>query len=211
MNIDVEGLPGNSNVEKAKEIREIRKNDDDVSKTRTSVVKGRVRNKTTGTRLSDIFIAEDVKSVAAHVFDNLIVPRFKVLIVDTINSAARALLLGETVVDGPRRRDPAGNVSYNSIYDSPRASKSNRTSSGFRYNELIFDTYGDAQFVLDSMDEMLASAGEVTIADMYEAADRTCPFTYTYYGWTSIANAKIVSDPDGFWIKMPKARQLRSH
>lgn len=211
MNIEVNNLPGNSNMEKAQAIREIRKNEDDVTKPRNSVAKGRIRKKSTSARLSEVFVAEDIKSVAAHVFDNLIVPRFKVLIVDTISSAARAFFLGESVIDRPGRRDPAGNVSYNSIYDSPKTTMSRKTSNGFGYAELIFDTYGDAQLVLDKMDEILADSGEVSIADMYEAADRSCPFTYTYYGWTNTASAKIVSDSDGYWIKMPKARQLKEH
>lgn len=211
MKIDINDLPGNSNTEKAQAIRESRKNEDDIVSPKNSVAKGRIRKKRSSAKISEVFIAEDIKSVATHVFDNLIVPRFKVLLVDTISSAARAFFLGESVIDSPRRRDPAGIVSYNSIYDSPKASVSRNTSKRFDTSELIFDSYGDAQLVLDMMDEILADSGEVTIADMYEAADRSCPFTYTYFGWTNTASAKIVSDSDGYWIKMPKARQLKEH
>lgn len=212
MNINIDDLPGNSNTQKAKEIREIRKNEDDVTPKRKAVAKARVRKQATTTRISDIFVAEDIKSVANHVFSNLIIPRFKVLIVDTITSAARAFFLGESVIDGSSaRRDSSGLIPYNSIYRTKTTvrSSSDQGRSIFRYNDLIFDNYGDARLLLDTLDEMIADSGEVSVSDMYAAVDRSCPYTYEYFGWKNISSAKIVSDTEGYWIKMPRPVQLK--
>lgn len=212
MNINIDDLPGNSNTQKAKEIREIRKNEDDVTPKRKAVAKARVRKQSTTTRISDIFVAEDIKSVANHVFSNLIIPRFKVLIVDTINSAARAFFLGESVIDGSSaRRDSSGLIPYNSIYRTKTTvrSSSDQGKSIFRYDDLLFDNYGDARLLLDTLDEMIADSGEVSVSDMYAAVDRSCPYTYEYFGWKNISAAKIVSDTDGYWIKMPRPVQLK--
>lgn len=214
MNINVNDLPGNSNMQKAKDIREARRNEDDVTKPSQVVAKGHIRKTSTATRISDVFVAEDIKSVANHVFSNLIVPRFKVLIVDAISSAARAFFLGESVIDGSAARmSNSGNVPYNSIYGSKTTVRTTPSSgSGFQYNEqIIFDTYGDAKLLLDKMDDMIVDAGEVSISDMYAAAGRSCPYTYEYYGWKNISSAKIVSDSGGYWIKMPKPIQLKRY
>lgn len=212
MNINIDDLPGNSNTQKAKEIREIRKNEDDVTPKRKAVAKARVRKQATTTRISDIFVAEDIKSVANHVFSNLIIPRFKVLIVDTITSAARAFFLGESVIDGSSaRRDGSGLIPYDSIYGTKTTvrSSSDKGRSIFRYDDLLFDNYGDARLLLDTLDEMIADSGEVSVSDMYAAVDRSCPYTYEYIGWKNISSAKIVSDTDGYWIKMPRPIQLK--
>lgn len=212
MNINIDDLPGNSNTQKAKEIREIRKNEDDVTPKRKAVAKARVRKQATTTRISDIFVAEDIKSVANHVFSNLIIPRFKVLIVDTITSATRAFFLGESVIDGSSaRRDNSGLIPYNSIYGTKTTvrSSSDQGRSIFRYDDLLFDNYGDARLLLDTLDEMIADSGEVSVSDMYAAVDRSCPYTYEYFGWKNISSAKIVSDTEGYWIKMPRPVQLK--
>lgn len=212
MNINIDDLPGNSNTQKAKEIREIRKNEDDVTPKRKAVAKARVRKQATTTRISDIFVAEDIKSVANHVFSNLIIPRFKVLIVDTITSSARAFFLGESVIDGSSaRRDGSGLIPYDSIYGTKTTvrSSSDKGRSIFRYDDLLFDNYGDARLLLDTLDEMIADSGEVSVSDMYAAVDRSCPYTYEYIGWKNISSAKIVSDTDGYWIKMPRPIQLK--
>lgn len=214
MNINVNDLPGNSNMQKAQDIREVRRNEDDVTKPSKAVAKGHIRKTSPATRISDVFVAEDIKSVANHVFSNLIVPRFKVLIVDAISSAARAFFLGESVIDGSAaRQSGSGYTPYNSIYGGVKTTVKTSSSSGygFQLNETIeFDTYGDAKLVLDKMDEMLMDAGEVSISDMYAAADRSCPYTYEYYGWKNISSAKIVLDSSGkYWIKMPKPISLK--
>ena len=42
--------------------------------------------------------------------------------------------------------------------------------------------------VLDSLDDMMEESGVVTIADLYSAAELSCPYTAYYYGWTDISS-----------------------
>jgi hypothetical protein len=49
----------------------------------------------------------------------------------------------------------------------------------------------------------------VTVADMYDMADLTAPYTANDYGWKSVVNADIVRARDGGWIlKLPNARPI---
>lgn len=180
-----------------------------------AVAKGHIKKRSTIAKLSDIFVAQDIKSVGSFVFERVVVPALQRLAVDTINSIARGIFMGESAIGSGNigNRSPAGHTSYNSIYDGSQPkgalSSSRKTHGDYQFAELVFDSYGEAQLVLDKMDECLADAGVVSIADMYQFADVSCPFTGNYYGWTNISTAKIVADSDGYWIKMPKARQIK--
>lgn len=178
-----------------------------------AVAKGRVKKDSTSRKLSDIFIVEDIETVGSFVLERVVIPALQRLAVDTINSIARGIFMGEGAIGSGNTgsRSPANMVSYNSMYDNgAKGTISRRNTSGdTRFAELMFDSYGEAQLVLDKMDECLADSGVVTIADMYGFADVSCPYTGNYYGWTNISAAKIVADSDGYWIKMPKARQIK--
>lgn len=194
--------------------------ENDTGKTETptgpiAVAKGHVKKRSSITKISDIFVAQDIKSVGSFVFERVVVPALQRLAVDTINSVARGIFMGESAIGSGNvgNRSPASHTSYNSIYDAsqPKAtvSSNHRTKGDYQFAELVFDSYGEAQLVLDKMDECLSDAGVVTIADMYQFADVSCPFTGNYYGWHNISTAKIVADSDGYWIKMPKARPVK--
>lgn len=214
MKIDIPDLPGNSNMEKATKEREVRKNEDDVTPKRHAVVKGHVKQKQTKTTLADLIIKQDFHSAAEFAFINVIIPRFQNLVVDTITSVIRGIFLGENSVpssNGFRTRPVSSIVNYNKMHTSSsittKAAKV--ANSGFKYNIVTLDSYGDAQLVLDKMEEMLETQGYVSIADMYECVDASCPYTYNYYGWTDISKAKIVEDGGEYWIKLPSAYQIK--
>lgn len=213
MKIDVSDLPGNSNMEKAANVREARRNEDDVTP-KNAIVKGHIKKRSSAERISEVFIAQDLKTVAGVVFERVIIPNLRRLAVDTIDSIARGVFMGDDSVGASRgERNPLRNTSYYSYYENNSGAKattaSHKTPGQYRFAELIFDSYGEAQLVIDKMDECLEDCGVVTIADMYGFADVTCPYTGNYYGWTNIASAKIVADSDGYWIKMPKAKPIK--
>ena len=64
---------------------------------------------------------------------------------------------------------------------------------------------GEAQDVLDRMDELMDTYGLVRVADLYDLVGITGNYTDNKYGWTNIRNAEIVRVRDGYMIKMPRA------
>lgn len=176
------------------------------------VAKGEIRKKPATTRLSDIFIAQDIKSVGSYVFERVIVPALQNLAVNTINSVARGVFLGEGAINtfNDTKRMGNGHTSYNSMYGRTQTKTYIGTaSSRVSFEELSYDDYGDAQLVLDVLDECIQNSGYATIADLYEASQRTCPYTGEYFGWRDISKARIVQDGDKWWLKMPKAMEIR--
>ena len=217
MKIDTSELPGNSNMEKAKRIREEReqKNEPELSTAKRPVVRGHVEKRKT-VHLSDVFIAQDVAGVIINTGKNVVVPRLRQLLYEIVNNAARGIFLGEPVaefsVSPNRKRD------YNSISNTPRSfTNSNRTDisaaspgGAFYSDDVKFEDYGQARLALDILDEIMEDSGVVTIADLYGTVDdHTAPFTGNYYGWTDISSAKIKTDGNRYWIKLPRPRQLK--
>lgn len=72
----------------------------------------------------------------------------------------------------------------------------------------MFETRGEADAVIDQMGAVIDQYNVVTVADMYDMADLTAPYTSNKYGWTSIRDARVERVRDGYVIKMPKARPI---
>ena len=177
------------------------------------VVSGNVKTKkkTEIRKFTDIFVAEDLASVAEHLWYEVAVPSLKRLIEDLGVGGIRKLLYGKDDVKGSERGFSVPKISYRNYYDQdkrdPRASNRDdyRSRGRFDYDDLVFDTRGDAEVVLTQMDEMLDRFKVVTVLDMYDAAGVTAPYTADKYGWTNLHDAKIVPVRDGYVIKLPRA------
>ena len=133
---------------------------------------------------------------------------------NTINSIARGIFLGEGAINTFREngsKPTTGYTPYGSMYQngSSARSASHKTPGRFQFDELDYADYGEAQLVLDALDECIANAGVATIADMYAASDRTCPYTGYYYGWKDISKARIIQEGDRWWLKMPRAIEIK--
>lgn len=163
-------------------------------------------------KLADVFISEDVKNVKSYVLMDVLVPTIKKAIVDIVTDGINMIFFGGT---GPRKGSSnISKVSYGSYYghqnDNRGANTQASTGSSFDYGVISFPTRGDAEAVLDEMNNVIDRYGFVTVADMFDIADITHPYTSAKYGWTNIATAEISRGRDGYIIKLPKARPIDS-
>lgn len=173
---------------------------------RQKVVGGKVATKKNNARkFADIFIAEDIGSVKDHVLMEILVPAISNTILDIITNAAD-MVFGK--YSGNKKRK-GSRISY-SRYSDPREERRSgtRAQSRFDYEDIIFDSYGDAEIVLDEMDNLIEKFHEVTVADLYDLAGLNAPFTANKYGWENIATAKPMRVSGGYALKLPKARLL---
>ena len=102
-------------------------------------------------------------------------------------------------------------ITYRNYYDSPRNSMPSRNEpqrSRFDYDDIVFESRGEAELVREQMVDMIERYGFVTVADMYDMADLTSPYTSNKYGWTNIRSAEAVRVRDGYILKLPKAMPI---
>lgn len=177
------------------------------------VVSGTVKTKkkSEARKFADVFITEDIHSVKTYVFSDVIVPAVVDLIEDIVVGGIRMVLRGDSSSRRDRRsrdRDYTNYSRFSSGRDRDRdRDRDRRRESGsrFDYEELIFETRGDAEAVRDELEEEIEKYGMVTVAALYDMADRTAPYTANRYGWTNIRHADIVRTRDGYIIRLPRA------
>ena len=139
-------------------------------------------------KFADVFISEDVNNVKSYIVMDVLVPAIKKAISDIVTNGIDMILYGE-----------AGKKDYT----APKS----RTS--YEYDELLFETRGDAESVLDAMNEIIAQYEVVSVADLYDLANVSNDnYAANKYGWTDIAGCRAVRVRDGYILKLPKPMPL---
>lgn len=170
------------------------------------VISGKVKKKQNNTRkLTNIFISEDASNVKSYILMDVLVPAIKKAVSDIVRDGIDMLLYGE-----PHGRKSSSNAPYVSYrnYSDKRSSERRTTHvrSGYNFDDISLETRGEAEEVLDRMDEMIETYGIVTVADLYDLVGLNHNFTDNKYGWTNLRNAQPVRDRDGYYIlKLPRA------
>ena len=169
------------------------------------VVTGKVKTKkkSEASKLKDVFISEDVSNVKSYIFMDVLIPAAKKAISDIVSNGIDMILYGET-----RSRKSSSGASYVSYRDySRRADRrdSSWTRVGYDYDDIILETRGEAEDVLERMNELIDTYDVVSVADLYDLVGKSCNYTDNKYGWTNIRNAEPIRVRDGYLLKMPKA------
>ena len=176
------------------------------------VVTGNVRTKKKSDirKIADIFISEDISNVKSYILMDVLVPAIKKAIDDVVSDGIHMLLY-----NGDHRhekRPMASKVSYGQYFDKDRRDvrPTSISRSGFDYDEIVFDSRGDAEAVLSAMQDVIDQFGKVTVGDLYDLAEvTTTNYAVNKYGWADIRSAEPFRLRDGGYIlKMPKALPL---
>lgn len=190
------------NSYKYKEQQKALTTDKKIEKVVKGTVKTRKRNGVT--KLKDVFVNEDAKNVKSYIFSDVLVPAIKKLLYDIVNDGASMLLFGNT--SAGRKKTIGSNVSYRQFYDTKVDDRRPVPSSRFDYDDLIFESRGEAEAILSRMDEVIDVYGSVTVADLYDMCELTAPYTSNRYGWSNIQTAEVARLRDGGYVlKLPRA------
>lgn len=175
------------------------------------VVRGSVKAKKKSEiqKFASVFIQEDAQKVKSYILMDVLVPSLKKAISDIVTNGIDMMLYGEA--GRTKKSGTASKVSYRNYYDKRedrRDYNSNRTRSGYDYDDIIVDNRGEAEEVLSRMDELIATYGIVSVADLYDLVGITGNYTDNKYGWTDIRSASVVRVRDGYMLKLPRALPL---
>ena len=164
------------------------------------VVTGKVKTKKKSEvrKFADIFISEDVSNVKSYILMDVLVPAVKKAISDIVVDGIDMILYGER--RGDKRRGNSSKVSYRNYYDR----REDRFADEGSRRTIILDSRGEAEEVLERMDELIDTYKMVTVADLYDLVGITGSYTDCNYGWTNIRTATVVHVRDGYMLKLPK-------
>lgn len=170
------------------------------------VAQGKTKKKSGARKITDVFISEDVNNVKSYIVEDVLIPSIKDAIAEVITNGVNMMLFGET-----KRSSKSSNssrVSYRSYYDRKddrRPATTSRARAGYDFDDIVLDTRGEAEEVLDRLTEVLDTYTIATVADLYDLVGITCAYTDNKYGWTNLRNADVVRVRDGYMLKLPKA------
>ena len=197
--------PGNSH--KSKDVKKTAPTDEKkiqkrVSKPAKTKKKGELR------KIAEEFIVDDVKNIKTYVITDVLIPTIKDTIWDILTNTLDMFLFNGTK-DHRKHGKSSPKISYRDYYDSKNDRGRNyEIRDRFDYDDLEFDSRGEADAVLTGMLETIDQYGVVSVADMYDMADVTAPYTGNRYGWTSLRNAEVVRVRNTYIIKLPKAKPI---
>lgn len=162
-------------------------------------------------KFADVFIAEDANNVKSYILMEVIVPAVKKAISDIVTTGIDMILYGEA--GRSKKNGTASKVSYRNYYDQGtdrvRAGSVGNRRNTPDYDDILFDTRGDAEAVLDAMNDIISQYGTVSVSDFYDLARvPNDNFTMNRYGWTNIGGAAAVRVRDGYILKLPRAIPL---
>lgn len=170
--------------------------------------KAKIKKKSEATKLTEKIIStEDVGNLKSYLLEDVIIPTIRNTIWDAITNSLDMILFGGT--GRSRRKSLSSKVSYRDYYDEKRrggSRSSERKRSGYDFDDIILETRGEAEEVLERMDELIETYSFASVADLYDLVGITCDYTDNKYGWTNIRNAEPIRvRGGGYMLKMPKA------
>lgn len=169
----------------------------------------KTRKKSEVRKFANIFIPDDTEDVKSYIVTDVIIPGIKNAIADVVS----IVLFGEAGRLGRGGRDRKSKVSYQKYYRDDRDDRREyghpRSATNFEYDDILFETRGDADLVLDELESAIANYGIASVADYYDVAGMTChSYMANKYGWTDIRNAKVIRVRDGYILQLPRAMQI---
>lgn len=163
------------------------------------VIKGTAKTKKKSglAKFAGNFISDDVPNIKTYIFKDIVIPTIKKGISDTIDM----ILFGSS--RGSKMN--GSKVSYRSYYDSGRSTNYTETRTGYSYDDIVIESRGEAEEVLNQMCELISTYGIVSVADLYDLVGVSSNYTDNKYGWTNLRNGEVVRVRDGYMLKLPKA------
>lgn len=170
------------------------------------------RKKGVGSKFVEAFGGDDAKSVGAYLLMEVAIPALKTLISDMASQGVERALFGES---RPRSTPRAGNSNYTSYNrmssPTPRAEPRTMSSRGratHDFNEVILDSRGEAEHVIDQLTEMVSSYGMATVSDLYALVGITGSFIDDKWGWTDLRDSGVRRIREGYLILLPRTESL---
>lgn len=172
------------------------------------------RKKGFGRKIKDHFQGEDARTIAEHVFWDVILPKIKDLAFDAISETASRTFYGDT---SSRRVTTSGRVTarptaynrigYQGVNEARTISPRARVTHDFS-QDILIPTIGEAEKVLDTLAEYIEKYGFVSVMDLYDAVGVTNgEFTDEKHGWDDIRTAKPIRTRDGYILDLPPTKQ----
>ena len=164
-----------------------------------------------GTRKRNKFvnsvISEEAGNVKNYILGDVLIPALKKAISDVVTNGIDMILYGETGHTKSRSGSKVSYISYDRSYKD-RDGRRDYRASAYDFDDLVFNTRGEAELILDNLYEIIDRYRVATVADLYDLAGERSRYTDNKFGWTDIGSASVVRIRDGYVLKLPRAMAI---
>lgn len=177
------------------------------------VVKGVVttRKKSFGKKFFETFVGDDVNDVGSYILYDLLIPAAKSTLTDIIQSIPEMIFYNGEKRSSRITRDRGrstinyGGFSASSNRKEDRREVSQRNRARFNFDEIILETRGEAENVLNCLADLTIDYGQATVADLYDLVGVTSNYTDRNYGWRDLGGASTTrSRHGGYMLVLPR-------
>lgn len=216
-------FPSNSQTQREAHTRPAAKTPPKAEKKKiTQITEGEViRKKPSRTkRLKEIFFGGDARGALGFVAMDVLVPAAKDMIADAGREAIERMVFGDTRrsrgyrSEGPTRysgnyRPMGGSWGAPPWRSEPQREMSRTARSQHRFDELFLSSRGEAERVIDTLQEIVEQYNQATVADLYELVGITSAYTDHKYGWTDLRGSRVQHSRGGtYLLDLPKPEPL---
>lgn len=170
-----------------------------------------------GKKFMSIFSGRE--GIWAYIALDILLPAAKDAIADSVSQGTEKALFGESRSLSRRgRRGSNGYVAYNRMgqgalptrdgyrEESRQLSRRNRATHNFE--EIILETRGEAEQVVDALFELISKYEAATVEDLYELVGIPSEYTDKKWGWTDLRGAGVTRIRGGYLLDVPKPDPL---
>jgi hypothetical protein len=178
-----------------------------------------VQKKTIGSKVKDIFVAADFKSVMNYVMYDVLIPAARNMIVDSATKGVERMFFGES-----RFRRPPGPLSRGSMSRYTYQTPVTREREGYRdprtnppmgnsfprtgRPDFFLQSRQEADSVLDAMYDTLNVYEVVSVGDLNTLVGLPAAHTDEKWGWTDLRGVEVRQERAGWVIDLPKAEPI---
>lgn len=181
---------------------------------------GVVQRKTPATkRLTKHLFGDNPRSILEFVLEDVLRPAAKATIAEAVHGSTDRLVYGDSRGRGGSRGyvSSPGHTPYNRISssggrgrDDDRRDISRRARTRHDFGEIILKGRGEAEEVLDRLDDLAERYDAATVSDLYELVGVSSNYTDDKWGWTPqmLRSARPVRVREGFLLDLPKPEPI---
>lgn len=182
------------------------------------IISGKVvkRKKSFSRKLVETFVGEDVVDVKSYVIHDIAVPALKNMVADMFRDIPELLFFQGRRTSSNSSWSNGRDRGRSSIrYDKPdsrerdRREISNRGRASHNFDEIILESRGEADYVLDQLCELIDKYKEATVSDLYDYLGITSNYTDRSYGWVNLNSARVAPVRGGYMLDLPRPIVLK--
>jgi hypothetical protein len=169
------------------------------------------RKKPLWQRVSGNMVVDDGPTVTQYIVFEVLLPAAKNMISDAVSQGVDRLMFGDSRPNS-RNRTSTGtsytNYSKVTALRPDRRELSPRAKASHDFDDIVIQTRGEAEEVLDKLRALVDQYEMATVSDLYDLVGVSGDFADDKWGWYDLRNAGVRPIRAGYLIVLPRPQAL---